>query len=49
MYCYLYDELIHDNKKYEKEVLRIENRLTDLGITGKTSRLALFRNGSQPQ
>jgi diacylglycerol kinase family enzyme len=47
MYCYLYDELIHDNKKYEKEVLRIENRLTDLGITGKTSRLALFRNAEE--
>lgn len=47
MYCYLYDELIHDNKKYEKEVLRIENRLTDLGIAGKTSRLALFRNAEE--
>lgn len=47
MYCYLYDEFIQENKRYEKELLQIENRLTDLGIAGKISRLALFRNAEE--
>lgn len=47
MYCYLYDEFIQDNKRYERELLQIENRLTDLGIAGKISRLALFRNAEE--
>lgn len=47
MYCYLYDDFIQDNKRYERELLEIENRLTDLGIAGKISRLALFRNAEE--
>jgi diacylglycerol kinase family enzyme len=47
MYCYLYDEFIQENKRYERELLKIENRLTDLGIAGKITRLALFRNAEE--
>lgn len=43
MYLYIYDEFIQD-KRFEKEILQIENRLTDLGIAGKVARLALFRD-----
>jgi len=47
MYCYLYDEYIQENKRFERELSKIENRLTDLGIAGKVSRLALFRNAEE--
>lgn len=47
MYCYLYDEFLQENKRFEREILRIENRLTDLGIAGKISRLALFRRADE--
>ncbi|MBT5807775.1 hypothetical protein HOI18_00695 [Candidatus Uhrbacteria bacterium] len=47
MYCYLYDEFIQENKRFERELHLIENRLTDLGIAGKISRLALFRNAEE--
>ena len=47
MYCYLYDDYIQGNKRFEKELALIENRLTDLGINGKISRLALFRNAEE--
>ena len=47
MYCYLYDDYIQGNKRFEKELALIENRLTDLGISGKISRLALFRNAEE--
>jgi len=43
MYYYIYDEFVQD-RRYEKELLKIENRLADLGITGKVARLALFRD-----
>ena len=43
MYYYLYDDFIQA-KRHEKELARIETRLTDLGIAGKISRLALFRD-----
>ena len=43
MYLYVYDEFIQD-KRFEKDLLQIENRLTDLGIAGKIARLALFRD-----
>jgi len=43
MYCYIYDEFTQD-KRFEKDLLNIENRLTDLGIAGKIVRMALFRN-----
>ncbi|MEK7452063.1 MAG: diacylglycerol kinase family protein [Patescibacteria group bacterium] len=47
MYCYLYDDFIQGNKRFEKELALVENRLTDLGIAGKISRLALFRNAEE--
>ncbi len=47
MYCYLYDEFIQEDKRFEKQLHLIENRLTDLGIAGKISRLALFRNAEE--
>ncbi|OGL95996.1 hypothetical protein A2348_00685 [Candidatus Uhrbacteria bacterium RIFOXYB12_FULL_58_10] len=43
MYRYIYDEFTQD-KRFEKDLLNIENRLTDLGIAGKIVRMALFRN-----
>lgn len=47
MYCYLYDDFIQGNKRFEKELALVENRLTDLGIAGKISRLALFRDAEE--
>ena len=46
MYYYIYDDFIQD-KRFEKEIQLIENRLTDLGIAGKVARLALFRNAEE--
>lgn len=46
MYYYIYDEFVQD-KKYEKELFVIENRLTDLGISGKIGRLALFKDAAE--
>lgn len=46
MYYYIYDEFTQD-KRYEKELMKIENRLADLGISGKISRLALFRDPTE--
>ncbi len=46
MYLYIYDEFIQD-KRFEKDILQIENRLTDLGIAGKVARLALFRDPAE--
>lgn len=43
MYYYVYDEFVQD-KKYERELIAIENRLADLGIAGRVARLALFKN-----
>jgi len=43
MYYYVYDEFISD-KKHERELIAIENRLADLGIGGRVARLALFRH-----
>ncbi len=46
MYYYIYDEFVQDSK-YERELAQIETRLTDLGISGKVARLALFRDASE--
>lgn len=46
MYCYVYDDFVSE-KRHEKELARIEHRLTDLGISGKVIRLALFRNAEE--
>ncbi|MEK7105452.1 MAG: acylglycerol kinase family protein [Patescibacteria group bacterium] len=46
MYLYIYDEFVQD-KKYQREMALIENRLTDLGIAGKVVRMALFRQAGE--
>lgn len=46
MYYYVYDEFVQ-GPKYEKELAQIETRLTDLGISGKVARLALFRDATE--
>ncbi|MFH1631906.1 MAG: diacylglycerol kinase family protein [bacterium] len=46
MYYYVYDEYIQD-PKFERELSLIETRLTDLGISGKIARLALFRDARE--
>lgn len=43
MYCYIYDAFVQD-RKYEKDLIAIEHRITDLGLQGKIVRLALFRD-----
>ncbi|MBU0614218.1 hypothetical protein KJ766_02970 [Patescibacteria group bacterium] len=43
MYFYIYDEIANESK-HEREIRLIENRLTDLDITGKIGRLSLFRD-----
>ena len=44
MYSYIYDEFLQD-RRYERDLALLETRLTDLGIMGKITRLALFRDG----
>ena len=44
MYSYFYDAFLQD-RKYERDLALLETRLTDLGIMGKITRLALFRDG----
>jgi diacylglycerol kinase family enzyme len=46
VYSYIYDEFLQD-RRYERELALVETRLTDLGITGKIIRLALFRDAVQ--
>lgn len=41
-YFYVYDKFVQD-RKHEKELARIEQRLVDIGIQGKIGRLSLFR------
>ena len=43
MYVYIYDEILQDNR-HEKELSTIEQRLTDLDISGKVLRLWLFHD-----
>jgi len=43
MYYYIYDSFL-SNKKYESVLRRIETRLMDLGINGKTEKLTLLKN-----
>jgi diacylglycerol kinase family enzyme len=42
-YFYVYDKFVQE-KRFERDIIRIEQRLTDIGIQGKIGRLALFRN-----
>jgi diacylglycerol kinase family enzyme len=46
MYLYVYDAFVQD-RRYEKELQKVENRLTDLGISGKIIRLGLFRRADE--
>lgn len=43
MYLYLYDHFLNDSK-FHKTLVKIETRLTDLGIGGKISRLSPLKN-----
>ncbi|PIR66798.1 MAG: hypothetical protein COU51_01995 [Parcubacteria group bacterium CG10_big_fil_rev_8_21_14_0_10_36_14] len=42
-YAYIYAEYLR-GAKYEKQLRTIENRLTDLGISGRVHRLSQFKN-----
>jgi len=46
MYYYIYDSFLN-NRRYNNILARIENRLTDLGINGKISRLSMLKNVGQ--
>ncbi len=46
MYLYVYDEIVQ-GQRFERELALIETRLTDLGISGKIARLALFRDAEE--
>lgn len=46
MHYYVYDEYVQ-GPKFEKQIAKIETRLTDLGISGKIARLALFRDAAE--
>ncbi|MBU1202613.1 hypothetical protein KKH39_01005 [Patescibacteria group bacterium] len=43
MYLYIYDSFLSD-KKYSDLLVKIEKRLTDLGIKGKIARLSVLKN-----
>jgi len=45
-YLYVYDKFVQE-KKYERDVVRIEQRLADIGIQGKIARLAMFRSAGE--
>jgi len=46
MYFYIYDNFLAD-KKYQTQLYKIENRLVDLGIKGRTNRMTLLKNMSE--
>jgi len=43
MYLYIYDSFLND-KKYADLLVKIEKRITDLGIKGKIARLSILKN-----
>lgn len=43
MYYYVYDIFVND-QKYKKSIQKIENRLTDLGISGRKVQLSLLKS-----
>ena len=43
MYLYIYDSFLND-KKYTDVLIKIEKRITDLGIKGKIARLSVLKN-----
>ncbi|HEX9664800.1 MAG TPA: diacylglycerol kinase family protein [Patescibacteria group bacterium] len=46
MYCYLYDTFLKD-KKFLKTKLKIENRLTDLDLKGRSYQLTILNNARE--
>ncbi|MFH0928519.1 MAG: diacylglycerol kinase family protein [bacterium] len=45
-YFYVYDKFVQEGK-FDKELIKIEHRLTDIGIQGKIGRLALFKQADE--
>lgn len=43
MYLYIYDSFLND-KKYADLLVKIEKRITDLGIKGRVARLSILKN-----
>lgn len=43
MYLYIYDSFLND-KKYSDLLVKVEKRVTDLGIKGKIARLSVLKN-----
>jgi diacylglycerol kinase family enzyme len=43
MYSYIYDSYLND-KKYEKNLIRLENMVTDLGINGHIHKLSILKS-----
>ena len=43
MYLYIYDSFLN-HKKYNDLLIKIEKRITDLGIKGKVARLSVLKN-----
>jgi len=43
MYLYIYDSFLND-KKYNDLLIKIEKRVTDLGIKGRVARLSILKN-----
>jgi len=43
MYLYIYDSFLND-KKYTDLLIKIEKRITDLGIKGRVARLSILKN-----
>lgn len=43
MYSYIYDSFLND-KKYERSLIQLENRVTDLGINGHIHKLSILKS-----
>jgi len=43
MYLYVYDSFLND-KKYNSLLIKIEQRITDLGIKGRVAKLSILKN-----
>ncbi|USN53412.1 MAG: hypothetical protein H6760_04635 [Candidatus Nomurabacteria bacterium] len=46
MYCYLFDTFLRE-RQYEKSVHRVEARIAELGLQGKTERLSILKNAGE--
>lgn len=45
-YAFVYDEALSE-RRFEREVAALETRLTTLGVTGRTIKLAMFRSAKE--